>query len=100
MILPIKFLEAAEIESSDGIDWYEERKAGLGKEFREAVEAAISTIQKHPFAFPIVHASHLRKARVKKFPYTIFFTIQPNQILVYSVFHTSRNPIVWRGRVG
>ena len=99
MTLPVKFLNTAEIEASDAIDWYEERETGLGTAFRESVEAAISSIQENPLAFPITHGTIVRRAQVRRFPYSVFFTIQPERILIYSVFHTSQNPIIWQGRI-
>ena len=98
MILPIKLLDVAEIEASEAIDWYENEEFGLGTKFRKSIEAAISSIQKHSVAFPVVHGSHVRNAQVRKFPFTIFFTIRADRILVYSIFHHSRNPIIWRRR--
>jgi plasmid stabilization system protein ParE len=95
----IIFLEAAQIEASDAIGWYEEQETGLGTAFRKAVETTISSIQKHPLAFPVVHGSNSRKATVKRFPYTIIFDVQSGRILVYAIFHTSRNPLIWHGRL-
>ena len=99
MIQPITFLDAAEVEASEAVDWYEERETGLGIEFRESVEATIFSIQNHPLTFPVVHGSNVRKVKIQRFPYTVFFAIQTNRILIYSVFHTSRNPMIWQGRI-
>ncbi len=99
MMLPIEFLDAAEVEASDAIDWYEERETGLGTSFRESLEAAISAIQENPLAFPITFGSIVRRAQTKRFPYSIFFALQQDKILIYSVFHTSQNPIIWQGRI-
>ena len=99
MTLSVKFLEAAEVEASEAIDWYEGRETGLGTAFRETFEVVISFIKKNPLSFPIVHGSTVRRAKVRRFPYVIFFTIQSDRILIYSVFHTSRNPLIWKGRV-
>ena len=49
-------------------DWYEARVSGLGVQFAHAVDAAVSLIEEHPEAFPIVepdargglHADHSR----------------------------------------
>ena len=35
-------------------DWYEARVSGLGVQFAHAVDAAVSLIEEHPEAFPIV----------------------------------------------
>jgi toxin ParE1/3/4 len=99
MISIINFLEAAEIEAAEAIDWYEEKQAGLGTAFRESVESAISSIQANPFAYPIVQGSKVRRALTERFPYSIIYSVETDAILVVSVFHTSRNPIIWRGRV-
>lgn len=98
MTRPVRFLDAAEDEATEAIDWYEERQLGLGIAFRKSVEAAVVSIQKRPLSFPVAHGSNVRRARIKRFPFTIFFAIQSDQILVYSVFHNSRNPMIWRGR--
>jgi toxin ParE1/3/4 len=99
MTLPIKLLDEAELEAVDAIDWYESRELGLGTALREALEAAMSSVQDHPLAFPVVFGSNIRRAQVNRFHYSIFFTIQTDRILVYSIFHNRRNPIVWQGRV-
>lgn len=77
MILSIKFLDAAEVEASEAIEWYEERETGLGTALRESVEAAISSVQENPLAFPVVHGSNVRKAKVQGFPYTISLLFRP-----------------------
>lgn len=99
-MLPIKLLDEAELEGGNAIDWYERREPGLGIAFRKSVENLISSIQKRPLTFPVVHRSDVRTAKVKRFPYTIFFAVQTDRILIFSIFHNSRNPMIWRGRIG
>ena len=100
MMLPVKLLDEAELEGAKAIDWYEQREPGLGIAFRESVETSMSSIQSGPLTFPVVHGSEVRAAQVKRFPYTVFFTVQSDRILIFSIFHNSRNPIIWRGRIG
>lgn len=99
MTLLVEFLVAAEIEASQAIDWYEAQETGLGSVLRKSIEAAISSMQRNPLSCPVVYGSHVRRKLVGKFPYTVFYTVRPDHILVYSVFHTSQNPIIWRGRI-
>jgi toxin ParE1/3/4 len=40
----------------------------------------------------------MRRALVRRFPYAIFYEIEPRQIVVYGVFHGARNPNAWRRR--
>jgi plasmid stabilization system protein ParE len=99
MTRPVTFLRAAQEEAAEAIDWYEDKEAGLGREFREAVETAVESIQSNPLAFPIVQGSRLRRAITHRFPYSIIYSVDENGILIVAVFHMSRNPMIWRGRV-
>ena len=40
----------------------------------------------------------IRKAIVPKFPYVILYREAPGEVLVISVFHTSRDPSAWKSR--
>lgn len=96
----IKFLDAAETEAAEAIDWYEERESGLGTAFRQSLEAVISSIQNNPLAYPIVRGSKVRRALVERYPSSVIYSIELiERILIISIFHSSRNPIVWRGRI-
>ncbi len=99
MMLPVELYLEAEAELADAIAFYEERDAGLGSRFREAAEAAIDALQKLPSAYPVVAGSDVRRVLTDRFPYVIVFRVESDKIVVISVFHTSRNPIVWRGRI-
>jgi len=96
---PIAFTAAAETEADEAIEWYEEREVGLGTRFREALEGIIVSIQTNPFAYPVVEGSAIRRAVVNGFPYIVVYSLEVETILILSVFHTSRNPIIWRGRI-
>ncbi len=79
-------------------DWYEVRQPGLGDLFRECVESGIEAIQRNPELYPFMLKPY-RRALVKRFPYAIIYEYANDSIVVYSVFHGSRNPAVWRSRL-
>src|SRR2546421_146378 len=99
MTLELEFSPAARIEFDDGADWYLRQEPSLRAQFIAAVDAALAAILQSPNSFPVVFGSNIRRARVNKFPYVIHYIVQPDRILIYSVFHTSRNPIIWQGRI-
>jgi plasmid stabilization system protein ParE len=47
--------------------------------------------------FPHIHGS-LRRAVLRRFPYSIVFAATNEEIVVLSVFHSSRDPKRWRPR--
>jgi plasmid stabilization system protein ParE len=99
MTYSVDFLHAAETEIADAIDWYEEQEAGLGSEFRVSVETVVAAIEESPLAFPVIYGSAVRRVLTRKFPYSVIYTVVGNTVLVIAVFHSSRNPMIWRGRV-
>ena len=44
--------------------------------------------------FAIVH-SNVRRAIVSRFPFAVFYLVEPKRVVVLRVLHTARNPILW-----
>ena len=40
-----------------------------------------------------------RRAPVRRFPYSVFYKVEPERVVVISVFHGRRDPKVWQERV-
>jgi toxin ParE1/3/4 len=95
----VKVLPDADHEANEAVVWYEERVEGLGGRFRESIEYTVLAIMENTLAFPVVEGTRIRRALVEGFPYIVLFTIEEDFVLVISVFHTSRNPMIWRGRL-
>lgn len=81
----------AQIEIDEAIFYYEERQNGLGNPFSEQVDLYLEEIQNNPGHYQIKQKNY-REAFIRRFPYVIVFEIIESEVIVYSVFHTSRNP--------
>jgi plasmid stabilization system protein ParE len=95
--LPIVFRRAARAEFDDAADWYEQRRTGLGPAFTATVQRVLDRIAAQPDLFATVWAD-VREAPVGRFPYAVYYREEPSQLLVLSIFHTSRDPSIWKGR--
>jgi plasmid stabilization system protein ParE len=51
-----------------------------------------------PELYPLVLLD-VRRAPVRRFPYSIFYRIESDQVLVLAAFHGRRHPRVWRERI-
>ena len=69
----------------------------MGDEFLNEIDKLQNQINSNPKQFPKVR-NDIRKAVLKRFPYSIFFVVTDKKISVIAVFHNSRNPIVWQKR--
>ena len=97
MSLPVVTRPAAAAEVETAYRWYEKERAGLGTEFLEAVDNLVRTITENPERFPVIRED-IRRAVLRRFPYSIFYRIVSGHIVVIASFHGKRNLKVWRGR--
>jgi plasmid stabilization system protein ParE len=95
---PVVFLPAARLELIEAQDWYESEARGLGAQFRAAVGDQVARISANPLAFPVVLRDG-RRARLRRFPYSLFFRLLDDATYVIACFHSSRDPRVRQRRV-
>jgi toxin ParE1/3/4 len=89
--------EAAQ-DLDEAYGWYEGRRAGLGEEFLSCVDACIQAICRLPEMHARVHKEY-RRALVRRFPYVVLYEYAAGTVIVYCVFHASRDPQKWRERL-
>lgn len=98
MIRRIIFKPEAEVDLAEAHDWYEERDFGLGAEFIRAVTACLEQIQRQPEIYPVTH-KNVRQGVMRRFPYSVFYFVSGETLYVAAVFHSSRDPRIWKARV-
>jgi plasmid stabilization system protein ParE len=77
--------------------WYEERSTGLGFGFLRSLRAALAPIARSPQQFPVV-LDDIRRARLRRFPYSVFYVALPELTSVIAVMHDRRDPRRWHER--
>jgi plasmid stabilization system protein ParE len=97
MKLQLKLRRAARKEFDEANVWYEQRQTGLDREFINEVEHAFQNIAAQPDRFPIA-IGDVRIARVRRFPYSVYYRVKKDQIVVMAVFHSARDPAIWKSR--
>lgn len=83
--------DKATFEIQEAFDYYEDKSIGLGERFLLTVEEYFEIIKNNPKQFQ-VKREEIREAHLQKFPFVIVFQMVKEIIIVYSIFHTSRNP--------
>jgi plasmid stabilization system protein ParE len=97
MSLRVVFRRAAKAELEGACAWYEGQRTGLGDEFLDeagdTIERAATYPDRHPVAF-----GDVRRAVLRRFPYSVYFRERGKALVVLAVFHGRRNPIAWKRR--
>src|SRR6185295_3777451 len=90
-LMRVVFRPEARVESFEAREWYESRSPGLGFDFVRALEVALHAAIRNPNAFSIVDGE-LRQVIFRKFPYSLVYRCDPDQLVVIAIFHHRRNP--------
>ena len=94
----VRILADARREFNQEITYYEHERAGLGKRFRKAAEAAFLQVGASPeHGKPGVGGT--RRTLVKGFPFSVVYLESEHEVMVYAVAHLSRNPGYWIERL-
>jgi plasmid stabilization system protein ParE len=51
-----------------------------------------------PRQFPVVF-KNVRRALLRRLPYSLFFVVEDETLLVIARFHASRDPLQWQKRI-
>ncbi|MBN1152970.1 MAG: type II toxin-antitoxin system RelE/ParE family toxin [Dehalococcoidia bacterium] len=93
----IEFHPAAQAEVEQAQAWYEERSvlaaAGFLRELSDVLQHAAEAPERHPLGTAGTH-----RIMLDRFPFTVFYRIQPTLILVVAVAHQKRKPRYWAMR--
>ncbi len=87
----------AEEELIESARFYDQRVAGLGADFLDAVDATIDQIASDPQRFQIVEHG-IQRCRMKRFPYCVYFRYVSSGIRILIVKHHSRDLHSWKTR--
>jgi plasmid stabilization system protein ParE len=88
---------AAAADIDEAFLWYEDQHPGLGHEFLAAAQTVIDAIAKDPLRYPVIRRS-TRRALLRRFPYSIYFRVYDETIVVVACMHGRRSPRRWQVR--
>lgn len=94
--LAVKPIVIFDIE--EAVDYYENKVVGLGNRFFNQLLSSLINIQSKPFTCQYVK-SPVRRCKIIKFPYKIFYYINAETIFILGVAHAKRSNAFIRKRL-
>lgn len=95
---PLEFHEEAEHDLDDSVVYYDRQQEGLGQQFADAVELAVQRIRENPERFQRHEGTEIRKLRMDRFPFTIYFQDLDECVWIVAVAHHKRRKDFWLHR--
>jgi plasmid stabilization system protein ParE len=102
LTLPLRISEEAAVEMTEAARWYETHRMGLGTEFLNAVDQAVTGIAETPRMGSLVPGTTdqaIRRRPVRRFPYHVVYLGLPDRIQILAIAHDRRRPAYWVGRL-
>lgn len=89
----------AEEDLAEAALWYEEQMPGLGRDFLGEAGLVFEQIAQFPESYPPRHR-RFRRALIRRFPYGVFYSVEPDLIVVLAVVHLAQDPAEIVQRLG
>ena len=93
--MQVRFLEPAQHELDEAIDYYTGQLSNLGEAFLIEILASLDLICSWPDAWHLV-SKNIRRCQLKRFPYGIVYSIVDDVLLVLAIGHLHRRPAYWQ----
>lgn len=96
--MTVRLLAPAQAELDEAVVWYSAQAPGLGDVFLVEVLRTVQLIQRHPKGWhPLT--PDIRRCRLRRFPYSVIYTVEADDVLILAVAHQHRRPGHWQDRV-
>jgi toxin ParE1/3/4 len=91
-----RFHPEAKKELEKSFEFYFSRSHILAEHFLSEVESSIESILRNPEAYP--QKNNIRRFQLRKFPFTIFYALDNEEIYILALSHQKREPEYWSER--
>jgi plasmid stabilization system protein ParE len=95
----VRFMPGATADADHAADWYaaEDPEQDLDAEFLAELRRVARLIGERPLAWTEIEPG-VRRAVMRRFPYSLIYAVEPDEVLVLAVAHQRRGAGYWRDR--
>jgi hypothetical protein len=95
--MKVEFHPEADVELAQAVEYYENKRKGLGGAFFDEVSSALQRITRFPTAWAIL-SRRSRRCVTNRFPYGVVYRVKGSTVLVVAIAHLHRKPGYWLTR--
>ena len=94
---PVALDPAAERDVAETARWYRDIRQDLAEAFVRALDVGLARISRMPDAYTQV-APDVRRILLGRYPFALYYMVDPEEIAVIACLHVHRDPGVWKQR--
>lgn len=95
----VEFHPEALAELEEAAKYYASQEPGLGEEFVRAIDQQCSRLHANPALGQTAGRKGLRRLVNRHFPYSLFYHVTEERIVILAVAHQRRRPGYWIHRI-
>lgn len=100
--MKVRFLAEAEEDAAGAARAYERNRPGLGEAFLQSLHRKLAALERMPRLHALISSPkarrEIRRAVLRRFPYSIIYEIKTDEVVVLAVAHGRRRFGYWKGR--
>jgi plasmid stabilization system protein ParE len=89
--MKLSFSRLAQSEFEDAKAYYNLQQESLGERFKDHIRESTDMIKRFPLLYPKV-TDTLHRVVLHKFPYSLYYTIDKDTVIIVSIAHQHRKP--------
>jgi toxin ParE1/3/4 len=93
-----RFHPEARFELLGAIEYYRTKSVELARDFYEEVNQSIEELLEFPESSLVIHPVGVRRKVLRRFPYNLLYTADPDELYIVAVAHQKRRPEYWLTR--
>jgi mRNA-degrading endonuclease RelE of RelBE toxin-antitoxin system len=94
----IKYHPKSLSEAFRSARYYDRQRKGLGAEFFDELDRTVGELRTEPLR-PRADEDGVRSWRLRRFPFRVYYVVDPDRIRALAVAHLRRRPGYWRARL-
>lgn len=94
----VQLANGAQRDFAEGLRWYRKRSDWAAEGFIDETNRAITRLVQDPERNRQIRPN-VRALRIKRYPYSLIYLIQPGTIIIVAIAHEKRRPDYWKRRL-
>jgi toxin ParE1/3/4 len=86
----IRYTETALVELDQAVSYLLEHHPPSGLSFANLIDAAVARLLDHPYSAEETELRGIRRVYIRRFRYSVFYTVAEDEIVILHVRHASR----------
>jgi len=95
----LRYTEPAARELNAGISYFVEHAPSVVVDFADSIDRALTRLLDHPYSAQETEKRGVRRAYIRRYHYSIFYTVQGDDIVILHIRHAARRR-PWRNSKG